>query len=127
MVAARASSPGMRPAIVAFPGTEFATPYHYSVFMRGDTPLTARLLKPVLVDARTATVAASADAPWYLNAMLISQPLHFGDYAGMPMKVLWATMDVICIVILWSGLVLWWWRRSVTRSASPAATGGKAP
>lgn len=111
VAAARASSPGMRPAIVAFPGTEFATPYHYAIFLRGDTPLTARLLKPVLVDARTAQVAASAEAPWYLNALLLAQPLHFGDYAGMPMKVLWAAMDVICIAILWSGLVLWWRRR----------------
>jgi uncharacterized iron-regulated membrane protein len=127
MAAARASSPGMRPAIVAFPGTEYATPHHYSVFMRGDTPLTARLLKPVLVDARTATVAASAEAPWYLNALLISQPLHFGDYASMPMKILWATMDVICIVILWSGLVLWWRRRSFARGSNPVVAGAPAP
>jgi uncharacterized iron-regulated membrane protein len=36
-----------------------------------------------------------------------SQPLHFGDYGGMPMKVIWAILDVITIVVLASGLYLW--------------------
>jgi len=75
--------------------------------MRGNEPLTSKLLKPVLVDARTTQVTASPALPWYLTALLVSQPLHFGDYGGMPMKILWALLDIATIVVLGSGLYLW--------------------
>jgi uncharacterized iron-regulated membrane protein len=100
---------------VAFPGTLFSSPHHYAVFMRGNTPLTSRLLKPVLADAQTGAVTASVELPWYLTALLVSQPLHFGDYGGMPMQVLWAALDIVTIVVLGSGLYLWIARRGARR------------
>ncbi len=48
-----AACPDMRPSFVAFPGTTFSSKSHYAVFMRGDTPITSRLLKPALIDAET--------------------------------------------------------------------------
>lgn len=112
--AAESAVPDMAVRFIAFPGTPFAGPYHYMVFMRGDSPLTARLLKPVLVDAETGQVSDSRNLPWYLTLVLISQPLHFGDYGGMPLKILWALLDAIVIVVLWSGLYLWWKKRQQT-------------
>lgn len=109
--AAQALEPGMKLRFIAFPGTAFSSPHHYAVFMRGVTPLTARLFKPVLVDAQTARITDSRELPWYVTALLVSQPLHFGDYGGMPMKILWALLDVITIVILGSGVYLWLARR----------------
>ncbi len=106
--AAQTATPDMVVRFVAFPGTPFAGPNHYMVFMRGQEPLTARLLKPILVDAETAQVTESRDLPWYLTALLLSQPLHFCDYGGMPLKVLWAVLDLITIVVLSTGLYLWW-------------------
>lgn len=107
MRAALAAVPGTRIAFIAFPGTAFSSPHHDTYFLRGDTALTSRLLQPVLVDARTAKVTAAPDLPWYLTALLVSQPLHFGDYGGMPLKVVWALLDVVTIVVLASGLYLW--------------------
>ncbi|CAO3425138.1 hypothetical protein [Azospirillum doebereinerae] len=49
--------------------------------------------------------------PWYMLALRLSQPLHFGDYGGLPLKILWALLDIVAIVILGSGLYLWWTRR----------------
>jgi uncharacterized iron-regulated membrane protein len=49
--------------------------------------------------------------PWYLRALEVSRPLHFGDYGGLPLKVLWALLDLITIVLLGSGLYLWIARR----------------
>jgi uncharacterized iron-regulated membrane protein len=57
----------------------------------------------VLIDAGTLQVTAVAERPWYMDAMGLSQPLHFGDYGGMPMKILWATLDVLTIIVLGSG------------------------
>jgi len=108
---ARAHAPGMNPSFVAYPGTAFTSRAHYAVFMRGDTPLTARLFKPVLIDASTGAFTDTRDMPWYVTTLLVSQPLHFGDYGGMPLKIIWAILDVITIVILATGLYLWIARR----------------
>src|SRR5699024_10750236 len=72
--------PSLQPVTVAFPGTPFASPYHYGVYLVGDTPLTSRLLKPAMVDAATGELAAIRDMPLYVKGLFISQPLHFGDY-----------------------------------------------
>lgn len=109
--AATAREPDMRLGFIAFPGTSFSSPHHYAIFMRGTEPLTARLFKPVLVDAQTAQITDSRELPWYVKTLLISQPLHFGDYGGMPLKILWALLDIITIIVLWSGLILWWRKR----------------
>lgn len=107
VAAAQAVEPAMSVFFIAFPGTSFSSTHHYAVFMRGNTPLTKRLFKPVLIDAQTAKVTDSRAMPWYMTALFISQPLHFGDYGGLPMKIIWALLDVLTIVVLGSGLVLW--------------------
>lgn len=109
--AAQAREPAMRLGFIAFPGTDFSSPHHYGMFMRGDSSLTSRLFKPVLIDAQTAKLTDSREVPWYLATLLISQPLHFGDYGGMPLKIIWLILDVITIVVLWTGLMLWWKKR----------------
>ena len=119
---AQARAPGTKLSFIAFPGTSFSSPHHNTFFLRGDEPFTSKLLQPVLVDARTAEVTASPKLPWYLTALLVSQPLHFGDYGGLPMQILWALLDIATIVVLGSGLYLWWKRRS----GVPAARAGHA-
>ncbi len=121
--AATALEPGMKIRFIAFPGTTFSSPHHYGVFLRGETPLTARLFKPVLVDAQTAQVTDSRALPWYVTALLLSQPLHFGDYGGTPMQILWALLDIATIIVLGSGLYLWL-RRGVRAAENswPATT-----
>lgn len=123
--AAVSKEPDMRLGFIAFPGTNFSSPHHYAIFMRGTEPLTARLLKPVLVDAQTTQITDSRELPWYVQTLLISQPLHFGDYGGMPLKILWALLDIITIIVLWSGLILWWRKRKqpleLVSSAAPDA------
>lgn len=102
-----AKAPGMKVSFIAFPGTSFSSPHHNTFFMKGESPLTSRLLQPMLIDAKSAELTAAPALPWYLTALLVSQPLHFGDYGGMPMKILWALLDVATIVVLGSGLYLW--------------------
>lgn len=108
------ATPAMQPDFIAFPGTRFSSAHHYSVFMKGNTHLTAHLWTPVLIDARNLEVTAIGQRPWYMDALSMSQPLHFGDYGGMPMKALWAVLDVLTIVVLGSGLYLWWVRQRAT-------------
>lgn len=107
MVAARRALPGNNPQFIAFPGGAFSSKHHYAVFFQGDTPLTERLLTPALIDAETAEFTDARPLPWYAQALLVSQPLHFGDYGGLPLKLLWAGLTIFTIIVLGSGLYLW--------------------
>ncbi len=112
-----AKLPGMMPSFIAYPGTAFTSNAHYAVFMRGNTPVTSRLLQPVLIDAADGRFADTRAMPWYVQALLLSQPLHFGDYGGMPLKIVWALLDGLTIVVLGSGLYLYIVRRRSVRRA----------
>ncbi|MCG6204309.1 PepSY domain-containing protein [Rhodopseudomonas sp. HC1] len=113
---ARKIAPDMKPAFVAFPGSIFSSRAHYAVFMRGNTPLTSRLARPVLIDAQTGAFTETRDLPWYVKTLLISQPLHFGDYGGLPLRIIWAILDIVTIVVLITGLYLWLRRRQPVRA-----------
>jgi uncharacterized iron-regulated membrane protein len=119
---AMAAASGMKVESVAMPGTPFAGGHHYAVFLRGDQPLTSRLIKPVLINAADGTLSDTRELPWYAKALFISKPLHFGDYGGMPLKIIWALLDVVTLIVLGSGLYLWVARLTVSpslRSNSP--------
>lgn len=108
---AEAAVQDMKIRFVAFPGTMFSSPHHYTVFLRGTTPVTSRLLQPALVDAQTGKLTDTREMPWYVKTLLLSQPLHFGDYGELPLKIIWTLFDLLTLVVLITGLTLWWGRR----------------
>lgn len=110
-VAAHAAAPGMTVVSVVFPGAPFGTPQHYFLWTKGQEALTSRLFSPVMVDARDGRVAGMVVMPWYLQLLELCRPLHFGDYGGLPLKVIWALFDLVTIVVLASGIYLWIGRR----------------
>lgn len=121
---ARAAEPGMTPAFVSFPGTGYSGDHHYGVFMHGATPLTERLYRPVLIDAETGALTAQPQLPSYMTVLLLSQPLHFGDYGSLPLKILWALLDLLTIAVLISGLYLWFKRGSTQARVSEIERAG---
>lgn len=54
--------------------------------------------------------------PWYYQALSLSRPLHFGDYGGLPLKLLWAALTLFTIHVLGTGLYLWLAKR---KSSAP--------
>ncbi len=126
MAAARAQLPGNNPQFIAFPGGTFSSNHHYAVFFQGATPLTERLLTPALVDAETGTFTAARAMPWYYQALSLARPLHFGDYGGLPLKLLWAVLTLFTIHVLGTGLYLWLAKRRAS-AVAPAATRHAAP
>jgi uncharacterized iron-regulated membrane protein len=113
----KAALPDMTANSVIFPGSPFGSPYHYLIWTKGREPLTSRLFSPALVDARSGKLASVVSMPWYLRALEVSRPLHFGDYGGLPLKIIWALFDLVTIVILGSGLYLWLSRRASAEEA----------
>lgn len=109
----RAAVPEAKVSFIAWPGTEFSTKHHYMVALAGDTPLTERLINPAMVDAETGKLVAVEQMPWYVKTLFLSSPLHFGDYGGLPLKIIWALLDLATIVVLVTGLYLWLGKRRV--------------
>lgn len=89
----------------------FGSPQHVVVWTKGSTSLTARLFTPALVAMDGSLTVIVPEMPWYLRALQTSRPLHFGDYGGLPLKILWALLDVIAIVVLVTRLYLWFGKR----------------
>ena len=118
--------PGRTPTSVVFPNNRIGSPHHYLVWTKGSSPLTSRLFTPVLVDAERGEIAMVVDLPWHLRAIQVSRPLHFGDYGGLPLKAIWAVLDVVTIVVLASGLYLWLSRRRSPIEAQLAELEGVA-
>jgi uncharacterized iron-regulated membrane protein len=107
LAAAREAAPQTQVDSIIFPGMVISGPRHHLVILRGDKPATRQLVQVMLVDAETGRVTDHASMPWYVQTLSMSQPLHFGDYGGMPLKILWAVLTLISIVVLGSGLYLW--------------------
>lgn len=110
MASAQAALPGRSPQFIGFPGGAWSSGHHYAIFFQGDRPLTQNLLTPALVDAATGELTDSRTMPALNQALMMSKPLHFGDYAGQPLKIVWALLTLALIWVLWTGAMLWWRR-----------------
>lgn len=94
-------------SFVSLPGNPFGSSHHYFIWTHGQSGLNSRMDTPALADAVTGKFVSSVPMPWYIQAIEISRPLHFGDYGGMPLKILWALMTIVTLIVLISGLYLW--------------------
>lgn len=101
------SEPEMSLSFQAFPGNGLAAPNHFVAFIQGTPPIESQLLKPLLIDAFSGELVARGKSSLFVDVLLLSRPLHFSDYGGLPLKILWAPLDLIAIVVLLSGLYLW--------------------
>lgn len=94
-------------SFMAFPGTNFSSPKHFVAFLQGKSAWTSKLLTPVLIDAKTGEILEQRELPLYVSILLLSQPLHYGDYGELPLKIIWFILDLIAIIVLISGIYLW--------------------
>ncbi|HET8880742.1 MAG TPA: PepSY-associated TM helix domain-containing protein [Solimonas sp.] len=120
------AGPDRRITSVIFPGTNFSTPRHYTVLLSGKSGIEQRLFTASIVDAESGALVAHDEPPAYLKAIILSEPLHFGDYGGLPLKLLWTACTWLTLFITANGAWLWWNRRrrrmpkAVTTNGAPA-------
>lgn len=117
-----AAFPGMELAFIAYPGNDYSSDRHFSVMVRGRTELTQRLLSVALVDAETGRLTETAEMPWYITAVLLSGPFHFGDYGGLPLQIIWALFTAVTGVVTVAGFVVWLKRPRTRAATSPRDT-----
>jgi len=119
--AAVRAQPGWRPTQAVYPGTDLSTAQHYTVLLFGAKGIRERLFRIALVNARTGSVDDVRDLPAYLQAIQLAQPLHFGDYGGLALKILWVACSWLALFITGNGAWLWWNRRRRAESERVAA------
>ncbi|MEH2556292.1 putative iron-regulated membrane protein [Bradyrhizobium algeriense] len=120
VAAARRASPDMRLVSVVFPYSRMTTPHHYMIWTKGTTPVTAHLFAPVMINAENGESAGVLNLPWYIRVLEMSRPVHFGNYGGLPLKILWAFLDIVTIIVLSTGVYLWIIKLRASRSGIKA-------
>ena len=113
-------------SFVTFPGSEYSSDRHYLVFFSGATPVSSQLLKMAVINAYSGELIATPAMPWYITTLLLAQPLHFGNYGGIGLKIAWALLCMATIALLLSGLVLWWQKRYEIPELKPRALDSSA-
>jgi uncharacterized iron-regulated membrane protein len=121
---AERDQPGRSWSIVALPGCDYASPRHFNVLLKGGSGLEERMLTLALVDANDPTRIESHQLPLYLRAVLLSEPLHFGDYGGLPLKVVWALLSAVTAALAGTGVWTFWLGR---KERAGAGAPGRAP
>ncbi len=116
VVRARASAPGRHWQTIALPGSDLASPTRYTVLLEGGAGIESRMLTLALVDARTATSAEVKELPWYLKALLLSEPLHFGDYGGVTLELVWTLFGLATVALSVTGVWVFWSARRDRRT-----------
>ncbi len=108
-------------AFVAFPGSDIATTGHYSVFLQNTSTLGSSAMHLSLVNAHAPHEVCRHRLPWYLQALLYSEPLHFGNYGGSWLKYLWVLFAASTLALVGSGLFLFV-RAALRRTPKPTTS-----
>lgn len=111
IASAEAAAPGSSWSFVALPGSDLASPRHYSVLLKGGGGIESRMLTLALVDTKTPGRAELHQLPLYLKALLLSEPFHFGDYGGLSLKLVWLGFGLVTIALSGSGVWVFLLRR----------------
>lgn len=104
---------------VSFPDTEFGIPGHFLFLVNGTDPLTERLSDLVVVNSKTAMLTEIVELPLYLKIVLLSEPLHFGDYGGVFLKVVWAFFTLCSLAVAMFGISSFFMKRRQRKQAAP--------
>lgn len=104
-------------SLIIWPGTDLSTPDHYTVLING-SGLDEQLFRVMQVNANTGIMTSTIELPWYMKAIIISQPMHFGNYGGLPLKLLWTTCVWLTLFITFNGAWLWWNRKNKQMATS---------
>lgn len=100
---------------ITFPGTELSGDRHYTALLYGKSGYDDKLFEIVMIEAATGKVTDIRAAPWYVKVIMLSEPLHFGDYGGLPLQLLWFACTWLTMFIVGNGAWLWWTRRRTAR------------
>lgn len=105
----------MKVQYVFYPNSKFSSPALYSVLMRNKETKNPKL---VVLDAKSGNIQQIINLPWYLLTLLASMPLHFGDFGGVFLKVIWTIFGLISTYIPVSGILIFLRKKKANKTIS---------
>jgi len=118
---ALSARPDFMISYISFPNTEFGIPGHYLLLMNGTSRFAERLSELVVVNEVTGSLTKVIELPLYLKLVLLSEPLHFGDYGGLALKIIWALFTLCSLIVAGLGVVSFFKKRSKSVSSKPSS------
>ena len=103
---AKKKASGYEIDFISYPDNEFSLPGTYALLMESKNDKKIAFIKS---NAELETSVVSL--PWYLKALIISEPLHFGNYGGVWLKVFWTIFGLLVGVIPFTGLMNYYLRK----------------
>lgn len=96
---------------IAFADTEFSLPMHYLALVKGRGRFEEKLSSLAIVHRESGKIEAVREFPLYLKALLLSEPLHFGDYGGNALKVIWLVFSLISFWLPVGAITLFFFKK----------------
>lgn len=93
-------------SFISFPGSEFSTAAHYIFVIDEPSSWTKSLKTLALVDAQSLRVDEVLHLPLYLRAAVLAEPLHFGNYGGLTLKIVWSLLGGLGVILIVSSLMI---------------------
>jgi uncharacterized iron-regulated membrane protein len=106
-------NPGMNIQKLAYPETLLSGKNFFTFYLHGKSHLEMYLTKMVYVDLEGQLVDKNLNTsrPWYIKILQLSKPLHFGDFGGIFLKIIWFIFDAFFLYIIYTGVVILLLRR----------------
>jgi uncharacterized iron-regulated membrane protein len=84
---------------------------------RGDLSLSGNHVYLDPASGKVLALSREADQPLAARIFAAFTPIHYGEFGGLPIKVIWALLGLLPTVLFITGLITWW--RPVQRKALP--------
>ncbi len=76
--------------------------------------------RPLLLDRHSGELIRELVLPWYIQLIAISQPFHFGNFGGWPVKVLYCILGLTTGALAVTGYVMYFARRRRKKNGESA-------
>lgn len=96
---------------ISFPGNEFSLPNKFVLIAQEKEKINASK-KLVFVDSVKQIPDRTINLPIILEALVFSEVIHFGGFAGIFSKVLWTVMSLVTSVIPVTGIIIFYLRKN---------------
>lgn len=96
---------------IVFPGMERGIAGHYLVLVHGTTFLTQQFSEYLVINANTAKLTEVVELPVLMQSALTATPVHFANYGGIFLKIIWALFAFCSLVVAFLGVFVFFLRQ----------------
>lgn len=86
---------------ISFPDNEFSTPTDYTILLEEK-----EIKRLMFISKNEGQQIRTVELPWLLKTIIISEPLHYGNFGGIPLKVIWTIFSLLSSVLPFSASII---------------------